>query len=77
MRGIDRRVAHHRVVNQETAKTKEHSRLCLPIWETNVDEYETRNQKKMDTISKMTALKILIGPKVTGDKFIRDGVYTG
>ena len=34
-----------------------------------MDEYETRYQTKMDTISKMTALKNLIGPKAIGDKF--------
>ena len=34
-----------------------------------MDEYETKCQTKLDTTSKMTVLKILIGPRVTGDKF--------
>ena len=70
MRGIDRTVAHQRVVNSEPATTEEQTRLCLPTWETNAEKYETRYQTKLDTISKMTALKIPIGPTVTGDTFI-------
>ena len=38
--------------------------------ETSVDEYESRSQTRLDTLSKMTALKILIGPKGTGNKFV-------
>ena len=58
MRGIDRTVAFQRVMNPEPAKT----------------EYVTWCQCKLDTISKLTALKILTGPTVTGDYAGRDGI---
>ena len=35
-----------------------------------MDDYESRYQTRLDTISKMPALKSLIGPRVRGDKFI-------
>ena len=69
MRGMDRTVASQRIMNPEASQTKEQSRLQLPICEATVDECETRYQTKWDTTSKMTALKILISPKVTGEKF--------
>ena len=58
------------MMNPEPAKPKKQARSWVPIWETNVDENETRYQTKLDTIIEMTVLKILIGPKVTRDKFI-------
>ena len=33
-------------------------------------EYETRYHTKLDTVSKMTALKILINREVSGEQFI-------
>ena len=53
----------------EPSETKEQTKLQLPIWETNVDEYETKYHTKLDTMSEVTALKMFINPKVTGDKF--------
>ena len=34
-----------------------------------MDEYETRYHTKLDTMSKVTALKIFLNPKVMGEKF--------
>ena len=73
MRGIDRRVAYQRIMNSGPSKTNEQAKLQLPIWKTNVDEYETRYHTKLDTISKVTALKIFISPKVTGEKYTGTG----
>ena len=53
MRGIDRTVAYQRIMNLELSKNKKHARLQLLIWETNVDESETRYQSKLHTISKI------------------------
>ena len=57
---IDRTVAYQRIMDPQPSKTKDKAGLQLPIWQTNVDECETRYQMKLDTLSKMTASKILI-----------------
>ena len=44
MRGIDRTMAKKRAAIPEPVKTLERARSCLPISETNVDEYESRYQ---------------------------------
>ena len=44
------------------------------MWETNVDENETRYRTKLDTTSKMTALKSAMGAEHTQDEMMFQGM---
>ena len=48
MRSIHRTVANQRIMNPEIAQTEEQARLQLPMWDTDVDENETRYKTKLD-----------------------------